>query len=202
MSCHVDLIYNPFSQAARLTINHLEFARPGSKIQKMIVNKPMNHWLEAMTCGYLQWNGFLPELVSETNEIHIEFVFEGNTEDYYRFSEAIRRQAAALSESGFDPIDVRIIHKERYSIQQLQDHMHRLRKEWNAAVPTQSLILHRDRLDHRLESDLNAEETITLIEEYIDLIRQMQRTAAEAEKAKFIEMHKAWEALLDREDRQ
>ncbi|MBR4039920.1 MAG: hypothetical protein IKJ11_07465 [Clostridia bacterium] len=202
MPCYVQLIYNPFSQAARLMINHAGFARQGSKIQKMVIHKPMSHWLEALTCGYLQWNGFLPELIAEINEIDVDMVFEGNREDYSLFSEAVHRQAAALTERGFDPVEIRLTHRERFTIGQLQDQMRTLRRGWNVPVSTQSLMFRRDRLDSRLKSEMSAEETVSLIEDYIDLIRQIQKAADEAERMKVIEMRRAWEALLSREDKQ
>lgn len=199
MSCHIELIYHPISQAAHLTINHHEFDRQSSRMQKIIINKSMNQWLEATTCGYLRWNGFLPELVSEINEINFEIVFEGNSEDYSRFFEAVQRQAAALSENSFDPIDMKLTHRERFSAKQMQDQMRRLRKCWNVPVPNQSLIFQRDRLDARLESNLTVEQAFTLIEDYIDLIHQMQHSIAASERLKLVEMRREWESLLDRE---
>lgn len=201
MSCYIELTYHPVSQAAQLTINHHEFDRPGSRMQKVLVGKPMNQWLEAATRGYLQWNGFLPELVSEINEIVFEIVFKGNGEDYGRFSAAVQRQAAALSESGFDPIAMKLTHMECFSTKQLLDQMRRLRKSWNISISTQNLMFRRDRLDARLEADLTMDQLFTLIEDYADLISQMQRSADASARPKLAEMRKAWENLLDREVR-
>lgn len=199
MSCYIELIYHPISQAAQLKINSREFVRPGSRMQKILIGKPMNRWLEAVTCGYLRWNGFLPELVSEINEISLEIVFEGNREDYSCFLDGVQRQAGALLESGFDPIDLKLTHRERFSAKQLQDQMRRLRNSWNVSVPSQSLMLRRDHLDARLESNLTLEQAFVLIEDYIDLIHRMQHSVAVSERQKLIKMRREWESLLDRE---
>lgn len=198
MSCYIELIYHPISQATQLTIDHHAFFRQGSRMQKTLIGKPMKQWLEPTVRSYLQWNGFLPELVSEINEINFEIVFEGNIEDYRCFSEAIQRQAASLSESGFEPIDMKLMFKERFSANQLREQMRVLRKNWAIQIPTQNLMLQRDRLDGRLEEELTMEQILKLIEDYLDLIHQMQlqRNISEGERRKLAEMRKAWESLL------
>lgn len=201
MSCQVDLIYNPFSQAARLTVNRQEFTRQGSKLRKMIIDKPMSDWLEPVTRGYHQWNGFLPELIAEINEIAVTLVFRGNREDFLRFSAAVNRQAETLTESGFEPVCVTLAHIEQYSLRQLRERMIALRRDWEVSMPNQSLLLARDRLDSRLEADAGGEGTLTLIEDYVDLIRQVQRAAPAGDRPRLAEMRRSWEALTEREVR-
>ncbi len=201
MSCYIELLYHPISMATQLTINHHAFVRQGGRMQKIIIGKPMKQWLEPTVCSYLKWNGFLPELVSEINEISFEIVFEGNSEDYRLFCEAVQRQAITLSESGFDPIDMKLTFRERFSTKQLQDQMRRLRKSWPVPIPTQTLIFQRDRLDARLEDELTMEQILTLIEDYLDLIHQIQLQCdiPEVDRQKLVKMRKAWESMLDRE---
>ena len=105
----------------------------------------------------------------------------------------------SIVEAAPPPIDMKLTFRERFTAKQLQEQMRRLRKSWQVSVPTQALMLQRDRLDARLEEDLTLERTLTLIEDYLNLIHQIQRDAAEADRQKLVDMRQTWESLLGRE---
>lgn len=202
MSCSVTLCYNAYSQAATLTCDTCNLDREGSKIKKALIGHPMSDWLDARTKGYLQWNGFLPELVTELNDVDITLTFEGTNEDYARFAEAVRRQAVALQATEFDTIQLNIKHTEAFSARKLLANMRALRKQWKTLFPTQKLIFKRNDLDYQLNSDsLTAQEILALYDSYYDLLRELPRHLEGNDQQTANKMYHNWEALLQSERR-
>lgn len=169
MSSFVDLQYNPYSQAASLRINGREFNRPGSRLHMFVVDKPIHAWLEPVTRGYQQWNGFLPELLMEINDDHVTVTFFGLEDYYLAFSRSMTEQMTTAERLGFDAAAVKYRFTEAYAPQKIVESILKIWQNCGVAVPTQRLSLHREALEDELRNLKDSPpETVDQVMDLVD----------------------------------
>ena len=201
MSSRIEVIYKPSTQAAQLRIDGTEFHRAGSRIQQMLVGKAIDQWLEPLTRGYRQWDGFLPELATETNEERFEIVFSGSEADYARFAGEVRRQEAMMAENGFARIELELAFHDLCSPEQLLGDMRKLRRDWKAPLSDQMLSIRRSKLDALLKEAQTPEEVRQLYGDYRELIHEAYLACKNPEaKESLRQLQNAWNALSNEEN--
>ena len=195
----VELIYSPFSQAARLYWNNQALCPTRSKLEQFVIGKPMDRWLEPVTVGYQCWNGFLPELVVEINEDVFTLSFSGTRKNFQRFCATIHKQEATLDLIGFVPGGITLQHIEKYEPLQMRDALRELRTHWMLNVPTQKLLIVRDRLDERLEAideTANPDDVWELIDDYVKFVTEtLHQTNTSTQKAEVQAIRTQLEAI-------
>lgn len=106
----VNLSYNPYLQTARLYVNDQLWKKGGDRLGSFVVDHPMEMWLAPYVRGYLRWNGFLPELMSELNDDEIDLNFAGTTEDYTYLQNELRTQCELVEHSGYSSSQWKLKH--------------------------------------------------------------------------------------------
>ena len=97
----VDLYYNPYFQTASLYTSGT--LRNSGRLGGFISGKPMDKWLEAYSEGYIRWQGFLIELITDLNDDELAIKFIGLPEDYETFHEAVISQNLRVRQMGYSP---------------------------------------------------------------------------------------------------
>lgn len=108
----VNLSYNPYLQTAKLYVDEQPWKKGGDRLGSFVVDHPMEMWLSPYVRGYLHWNGFLPELMSELNEDVIALTFTGIAADYTRFQNALETQCGLVERSGYNASQWKVKHTE------------------------------------------------------------------------------------------
>lgn len=171
----IEIEYNPFCQAATLTIDGNVFDRPGSKINASLIGKPMCDWLRPRTSSYQQWEGFLAELMNEINDERFELIFCGLADDYAIFCEELSYQSDNVKELGFSPKIYRCQFQEKYAPEQIVSQLKSFQKKCPSSLPTQELYIMRDAINEVLSQSesLSIEEIRVIVDDFRNFLNKL-----------------------------
>ena len=183
----VELIYNPFSQSARLRIDGRNFNRPGSRLNAFLIGKPASKWLSPSCSGYSRWDGVLAEIVTEINTDCFTMKFVGLPEDYELFKAAAKEQSGYLEELGYSAGEIMIRYVRQFTSGQIIQKLRELRKKCDGKLATQELYILRESLDSLLTGP--DPETIGETAEIVDQFHRFLDRWCAALKAKSPEQY-------------
>ena len=99
----ITLSYNPYLQAASISLDGKALGAKDSRFGTFIVGHPMEKWISQFSRGYQLWKGFLIEAIEHTNDDALYIHFKGLSEDYKRFADALQLQDETIAAFGYEP---------------------------------------------------------------------------------------------------
>lgn len=99
----ITLSYNPYLQAASISLDGKTLDAKDSRFGTFIVGRPMEEWISQFSRGYQLWKGFLLETIEHTNDDALHIHFKGLSEDYKRFTDALKLQDETVTDFGYEP---------------------------------------------------------------------------------------------------
>lgn len=146
----ITLSYNPYLQAASISLDGKALEAKGSRFGTFVVGRPMDEWISQFSRGYQLWKGFLLETIEHTNDDVLHILFKGLPEDYNRFANALHLQDETVSDFGYEPGLWQIDFQERFEPIRFSERMAALASDMIRYISSQMELLDAQECLHQL----------------------------------------------------
>ena len=99
----IDIIYNPYTEKAGLTIDGNWHYGGDGRLNEFFVGKSIEQWLPRRIVSYQRWDGILPELMEYLNDDELQIRFCGTESDYRRVEKELKKQERTAEEMDLTP---------------------------------------------------------------------------------------------------
>lgn len=147
----ITLSYNPYLQAASISLDGKMLGAKDSRFGTFIVGHPMEEWICQFSRGYQLWKGFLLEAIEHTNDDALHIHFKGLPEDYKRFTDALQLQNETIAGFGYEPGLWQIDFQERFEPIRFSKRLTALVTDLIRYISSQMELLDAQECLHQLE---------------------------------------------------
>ena len=190
----IDMIYNPYTEKAGLTIDGSWHYGGDGRPKDSLVGKSIEKWLPRRTVSYQRWDGILPELMEYLNDDELLIRFCGTEPDYRRVEKELKKQERTVKENGFDAGLYRLSFREQWQPEKISRLVLQFIDNRIPFVPVQKEMMELQYLSNQLKDagkdGMTAERLRGVRKQLLDITEEI---VLACEKKEYSHYRQTWE---------